>query len=298
MKNQMILVMILILLHIVVCIVVTFHRKHVASVRRENVMPLVYAVPFFGAVCYGVRLYEDRRHRLGGRDTDMKPKDIMKGRYQRIQVEENEQEQVVPLEEALLVNDAKVRHSLMLDILHKNPNEYIAILQKARNSDDTEVTHYATTMMMEIQTEYEKKLQQYEKTYKEHKDEAFLREFILFLQEFIDSGLLSGNIVTVYRKRLGSLLTDYFALRGSNKKGRLIFTAIENDLILENNEEAGELLQQAALEYPVDERLYMLYGHYYDNIRDYASFQNMLDTIRKNGIYLSHEGKEWLSFWN
>ncbi len=55
----------------------------------------------------GVRLYEDRRHRLGGRDTDMKPKDIMKGRYQRIQVEENEQEQVVPLEEALLVNDAK-----------------------------------------------------------------------------------------------------------------------------------------------------------------------------------------------
>ena len=79
MKNQMILVMILILLHIVVCIVVTFHRKHVATVRRENVMPLVYAVPFFGAVCYGVRLYEDRRHRLGGRDTDMKPKDIMKG---------------------------------------------------------------------------------------------------------------------------------------------------------------------------------------------------------------------------
>ena len=74
----MILVMILILLHIVVCIVVTFHRKHVATVRRENVMPLVYAVPFFGAVCYGVRLYEDRRHRLGGRDTDMKPKDIMK----------------------------------------------------------------------------------------------------------------------------------------------------------------------------------------------------------------------------
>ena len=74
----------------------------------------------------------------------------------------------------------KVRHSLMLDILHKNPNEYIAILQKARNSDDTEVTHYATTMMMEIQTEYEKKLQQYEKTYKEHRTKHFARIYPVF----------------------------------------------------------------------------------------------------------------------
>ena len=52
-------------------------------------MPLVYAVPVFGALCFGLRIWEERKRKLGKRESDMKQKDIMKGRYQKIEVEEN-----------------------------------------------------------------------------------------------------------------------------------------------------------------------------------------------------------------
>ena len=292
----MIPVVVILLIHLLLCVYLTYVKRTEKNVSLENIMPLVYAVPVFGALCFGLRIWEERKRKLGKRESDMKQKDIMKGRYQKIEVEENADMQVVPLEEALLVNNAKVRHSLMLDILHRNPNEYIGILQKARNSDDIEVTHYATTMMMEILTEYEKKLQDYDREYQVFMDEERLREYILYLQEFINSGLVSGSIERIYRERLSGLLTDYFSK--SKKKGSMISISIENYLWLGDTKQAGEQLQLAQKEYPDDERLFILYGHYYDRIRDYASMKKMIGYIKDHHIYLSHEGREWLSFWS
>ena len=47
-----------------------------------------------------------------------------------------------------------------------------------------------------------------------------------------------------------------------------------------------------------NERVYMLLGQYFHNIRDCDSFEKMVRHLRDNHIYLSHEGKEWLAFWS
>ena len=78
-------------------------------------------------------------------------------------------------------------------------------------------------------TEYEKKLQDYDREYQVFMDEERLREYILYLQEFINSGLVSGSIERIYRERLSGLLTDYFSK--SRKKGSMIFIGIENYLL-------------------------------------------------------------------
>jgi hypothetical protein len=38
----------------------------------------------------------------------------------------------------------------MLDIMREDPAEFIQLLQQARLNDDIEVTHYASTAMMEF----------------------------------------------------------------------------------------------------------------------------------------------------
>lgn len=52
---------------------------------------------------------------------------------------------VVPLEEALIVNDPAYRRRLMLSMLTEEPDAYLAQLQAAKLNDDVEVAHYAAT---------------------------------------------------------------------------------------------------------------------------------------------------------
>ena len=58
-------------------------------------------------------------------------------------MEENDRD-VVPLEEALLLNDPS-RRGTDHDVLNDNPGEYVELLKQARMNEDVEVVHYAIT---------------------------------------------------------------------------------------------------------------------------------------------------------
>ena len=52
---------------------------------------------------------------------------------------------IVPLEEAILINDVKVRRRFMLETLYTDPLKYLDVLNIAKYNDDVETSHYATT---------------------------------------------------------------------------------------------------------------------------------------------------------
>lgn len=283
------------ILHIGVCIWITRKYQALKEKNKDFILPLVYAVPLFGALCYGLRWYTEYRQKVGQREIEHNNGSILTGKYQKIEVSDDVDLQVVPLEEALVMNNETVRHNLMISILNKRPQDSLEMLQKARSSSDTEVTHYATTMMMEILTEYEKKLQEYEKQYQKNPTKDLLREYILYMQEFIHSKLISGNVEKVYRQKLSVMIDSYF--EHQEQYGKLIFISIENYLMLGEFDKAGKQLELAKKEYPNDERLMKLYGHYFDSMKQYDRIQEMTQFIKENHIYLSHEGREWLTFW-
>lgn len=288
-------IILFIIIHSVVCVFLYIVKRREKGMRLENIMPVVIALPVFGAVCFGIRLWEEKHRRRGAKDTGLDKTDVMKGRYKKIRTEDNPDMEVVPLEEALLINNAKVRHALMLDILHQHPNEYVDMLQKARNSDDMEVTHYATTMMMELLTEYETAIQDYDHRRQADPSPELLQEYILYLNQFIALKLIGGNIEKIYRQRLAGLIEDY----GDSSRigGRILFISIENYLLLGEYDKAYSQLERASVEYPEDERLFRMYGYYYDCIGDHEAFEKMLDDIKDKQIYLSLAGREWLEFW-
>ena len=255
----------------------------------KSLMPIVFAVPVFGALCLLVRLAGEKGRWIGTRTIGLEQGSVMTGQYMQIQVKEDVCKDLVPLEEALLVNDTKVCHSIMLGILCGHPEESIEMLQRAGSGDDMEVTHYATTMMMELLTQYEKKIQEYDRRYQENPEPELIYEYINCLVGLIDSKLVEGDIERIYRQRLAGL---------TEQCEKALLIGIENNLMLGENEKAYEQLKKAYSVYPEDERVYMLLGQYFRNIRDYDSFEKMVRHLRDNHIYLSHEGKEWLAFWS
>lgn len=286
-------VIIVLLVHIIVCMAVMMTKRREKELVLENLMPIVIMVPAFGALCFLLRLLEGRHRRLGKRKIGLEQGDVMTGQYMQIRANGDEGRELVPLEEALLVNNTKVCHSIMLGILCGHPDEHIEMLQRAGNGDDMEVTHYATTMMMELLTQYEKKIQEYDRSYQENPNQELLGKYIGCLYELISARLVEGDIEHVYRKRLAKLTEQY-----ENKPEKVLFISIENNLMLGENERAYEQLKTAYRTHPDQEQVHWLLGQYFDNIRDHHSFEKMARHLRDDHIYLSHEGREWLAFWS
>ena len=100
---------------------------------------------------------------------------------------------VVPLEEALIVNDPAYRRRLMLSMLTEEPDAYLAQLQAAKLNDDVEVAHYAATAVAQISKESDLKLQQLERAFKTDPSAQNLNEYCDYLGEYLGSGLAEGT---------------------------------------------------------------------------------------------------------
>ena len=291
------MVWIFIIVHIVVCMVIGVLMKSGRIQMRALIYPAVVCIPVCGLVIFFVEWYVREKQNINSKEVMVDKLKISDAKYQRIQVEENELENsVVPLEEAIVVNDATVRRKLMLDILHRNPEEHIDLLQKARLTDDTELTHYATTTMMEIQSNYEQRIRDLEDALEESENRVRnLRRLRRELSRYIESGMITGNILAIYRRKLGMVLEELLQSDPENKN--FFLAKVENKL--EQNDMVGiEAELKIALEkWPEDEKVYMLFVRYYQVTYQGEQIQQVLEDIEKNKVYLSGEGKKWFLFW-
>ena len=290
--------------HMVICFIsyILIKRKQITA--DSMTMPMVFFIPIWGFLLLCASEIQIRRQKLGIQTLEVDHVKLLDKKYRHIELENTENiDIVVPLEEAMQVNDAKTRRALMLDVLHKNPNDYIGLFQRASMSQDTELTHYATTTIMEIQGEFEKKIQICENELKKGEDkEKTLREYREVLEKYIQSGLLSGNILQIQQRQLDYILDQLLELHENEKD--LVLRKVENALSFVNEQDREQIEQQHTLLkrakelWPDDERIYMLFVSYYRHTGQTENVKKILAEITNKHIYLSHEGKAWYEFWN
>ena len=163
--------LLLLFLHLIVSAVVWFGIRTGVLKVKMYLMFLVLFVPFWGVLCV---LFLHTQICAGAdnvRQADVEKLKVNEERYKNIFVSQETKEQVVPLEDALLLNEAGVRRELIMDVLNDNPGEYMELLKKARMNDDVEVVHYAITAMVELSKDYDYRLQQWEKRYARHPED-------------------------------------------------------------------------------------------------------------------------------
>lgn len=205
---QTVLGVFLILLHIVCCVLVWLGIKtHLLKVKKY-LMALVIFVPFWGTVC--VLLLHLQM--LTRRDNRIEPgveklrvnEEIYKNIFQAVS---DTDKKIVPLEEALLINEPRVRRELIMDVLNDDPEEYMDLLKQARMNEDVEVVHYAITAMVELSKEYDFRLQKMEKLYVASPDDPeILEQYCDFMEEYLNQGILEAQMEREQRERYIRLL--------------------------------------------------------------------------------------------
>ena len=283
--------------HLVLCTVVFILIKTDVLVITSQIFWLVLLVPY-GAAAVGSAEIMSRRTTSGHKNMiHTFTIESCADEYRSFgMLQDDRLNSVVPLEEAIAVNDAKTRRQFMLDLISQDSHDYIELLKKAQLSDDIEVAHYASTAIMEIQRSYELRIQKYRGLCQDYPtNELYLDNLIHALRNYID-GLIEESVLQIQRERYHQTLEQRIRLSDADPDPGLYYTVIDNLIELGKTDVAEHWLQQAFAKWPNSETPWLL------KIKmQYAQKDGpgILDTIQrlKSQVVLSTQAKE-IAFWS
>lgn len=284
----------LLLIHMLVCLVLwTLIKLGLLSVRG-HMLPVMVLVPLWGplllVLCARGEAFGDALE--DGTLESLRLNDEIR-RGMQVQVREGDAG-VVPLEEALIVNDPSDRRRLMLSMLTEDPDAYLAQLQAAKLNDDVEVAHYAATAVAQISKESDLQLQQLERAFKTDPSTENLDAYCDYLGEYLASGLAEGRVAQIQRQQYARLL----ARRCEREDGTALRIRYATALADAGElDEAEAVIAQLVAEVPDDQEAWMLCLRLAVTRRDGEAVQQVIDAIDNQHVYLSAENREKLAFW-
>lgn len=286
---------VLLLIHALVCLVLWTLMKLGLLPVRGHMLAVMVLVPLWGPLL--VLLLSMRSAVFG---TDLKDATLELLRindelHRSILVHDREADAgVIPLEEALIVNDPADRRRLMLSMLTEEPDAYLAQLQAAKLNDDVEVAHYAATAVAQISKESDLKLQQLERAFKTDPSSHNLDSYCDFLGAYLDSGLAEGRVAQIQRQQYARLL----ARRCEREDGPVLRIRYATALTDAGKiDKAEDVASQLVIDAPDDQGVWMLCLRLAVIRHDGQAVQRVIDAIDKQHVYLNAENRERLSFW-
>lgn len=291
---SLVIAAVLLLIHMLVCLVLSTLVKLGMLPVRGHMLPAMVLVPLWGplllVLCARGEAFGDALE--DGTLESLRLNDEIR-RGMQVQVREGDAG-VVPLEEALIVNDPSDRRRLMLSMLTEDPDAYLAQLQAAKLNDDVEVAHYAATAVAQISKESDLKLQQLERAFKTDPSTENLDAYCDYLGEYLASGLAEGRVEQIQRQQYARLL----ARRCEREDGAALRIRYATALADAGElDEAEAVITQLVAEVPDDQEAWMLCLRLAVTRRDGEAVQQVIDAIDNQHVYLSAENREKLAFW-
>lgn len=289
------LYIILAVLHLVVCVSVFIGMSSGVLDLPKYMFIITVLLPFWGLVIVAVL------HRQMGFDPNDSAKlgtdDLkLESEYYRSVIrDEKGSGTTVPIEEALIINSAREKRVIIMDVLNENPREYIEFLQKAGNNDDTEVVHYAVTAMVEISKENDYTLQKLESEHLANPtDVGVLTEYCDFLWGCLSQNLMQGQVEVMNRELFSQLVNKRMLLCDDIEDySRLV----QNELKRKNLDAAGEVIGKMQKKWPHSEEYILLNVQYLASLNKGSEISEFIDKVNNSQIYLSSKAKEALAFW-
>lgn len=286
---------VLLLIHALVCLMLWTLMKLGLLPVRGHMLAVIVLVPLWGPLLVALLSVRSAVFGEGLKESALESLRFNDDLHRSMSVPSGEDDAgVVPLEEALIVNDPAYRRRLMLSMLTEEPDAYLAQLQAAKLNDDVEVAHYAATAVAQISKESDLKLQQLERAFKTDPSSHNLDAYCDFLGAYLDSGLAEGRVAQIQRQQYARLL----ARRCEREDGpalRIRYATARADA--DEIDKAEDVASQLVIDAPDEQDVWMLCLRLAVIRRDGQAVQRVIDAIEKQHVYLSADNREKLAFW-
>lgn len=286
---------VLLLIHVLVCLVLWTLMKLGLLPVRGHMLAVMVLVPLWGPLLVVLLIARSAVFGDDLKDATLEALRINDDMHRSMLVQGREGDDgVVPLEEALIVNDPGDRRRLMLSMLTEDPDAYLAQLQAAKLNDDVEVAHYAATAVAQISKESDLKLQQLERAFKTDPSAQNLNAYCDYLGTYLASGLAEGRVAQIQRQQYARLL----ARRCEREDGLALRVRYATALADAGEvDEAEDVAERLVADAPDEQDVWMLCLRLAVLRRDGEMVRRVIDAVDKQHVYLSAENREKLAFW-
>ena len=202
----------------------------------------------------------------------------------------------VPMQEALNMNEYKLRRSMVMDIIQYNdPFKYINILRDAMDNEDTETSHYAMAVILEMQKNVNNRVRLLEDKYKNCRNKKEIRkELEEYYKNIIFSALYDDRTIQRYYekyKKLSDIILRQDFVEEKYYKNRIQIDFKTNDL-----ENARMLCERYKKDYPASEDMVLCNIEYYVCAKKRKQLNRFLDELKSLPVQLSIKSLEYVRF--
>ncbi len=216
-------------------------------------------------------------------------------RYEKI-VEIEKEINYVPLDEAIILNNASVKRELILDLSKNDARGYLGFLRLAMEDSDMETSHYAASLIMEVNRTFQSKIQKCIINYNADPTNVDnLKSYVDIMEQYYNSGLLDENNEQKYALEYSKLMGEL--LQSGYYSEKLFKEKINIDIKLDKLDNLFSWVSMYKEKYPESEAPYLLTMKYYYYMNDIAGIKQVLGFLEQSHINKTLKGEDMIRYW-
>ncbi|WLR54470.1 hypothetical protein LC048_18850 [Mesobacillus subterraneus] len=205
---------------------------------------------------------------------------LLRNKHQREIYFEEDMVDVIPLADALLLNEDQKKRQMLIRLLKDYSIDHLSILKKALENEDSETTHYAAAAIQEMKRKLETSLQTLEYEAGQNPDDLdILSAYSKALSEYIKSGLFEERMNMRYMYQYNDCLEKLIQLEPEAKLHHI--AKIENELELKDYDSAKSDAKRFLKYFPDEEESYFSMMKVYYILNDRESFEKTINKLRE-----------------
>ena len=291
-EPEALVILIHIILVVVYAIIILLGRS---QLRKEYIIPLCL-IPIFGilfALTVELILLTGRQ---GIKKPDIEGQGLGDDILWVTLKSFHEKSDLVPLEEAVLIDEVNIRRKSMLETLYTDPSRYLGVLNTAKYSADIEISHYATTTIAKAQKEFQLAIQKNAVEMERHPSDAKVVDvYIDILGRYIQSGLLEEGLLRNIRMEYARALDKKLAIAQDDQEA--LVEKLRNAIELHDYNSASETSRLLRELWPTDEQTWIETLRVCVEGKDEVELRKTIDEIQRQDIIWTQQGREQIKPW-
>lgn len=219
---------------------------------------------------------------------------------QHLKADEERERDIVPVEEALAVSDQKYLRGLMLKVLRGDIQESLEAITLALDSEDSETSHYAASVLQDELNEFRTYVQKlYVEMQHEEEDETDCEEMLIgYMDAVLKQKVFTGVEQSRFVKMMDEAAQELYRKDTAKMTPAYYEAVILRSLELKLFEQAGVWCQRLEEAYPDQLTAYSCRMKLYYTEGKRKQFFEVLDQIKKSEIVIDSETLEFIRIFS
>jgi hypothetical protein len=212
------------------------------------------------------------------------------------QIDMHEDQNIVPLEEAILLGNVGTKRKLLINALKGDLLDNLDILNAALEDKDTETSHYASSAILQIRGKLMLTLQELDVKYEKNKGLEVLWSYASALKKCLASKVLDSKAHRKYEYIYVQVLEEILIEDQSNAS--YFEEKINYEIKLKNYDQAKRYCSLFHQYFPMSELPFFISMKLFYETGNKKELLEELNRLKESPIKLSHQGLLKLRFWD